>query len=164
MSTLTREHIEVWIRDNVTGPAKRVLLDHDLAQRALLRQREEELAWMKNENSLMAAHQRIDNYQRQIDMIDDLRAQLAAMTAERDCYRDIFGDYDEPPSTLDKARCIWVALNQRLAASQAQNERLTLALRYLSDLGGGNSEGNSYAKASLKREGSLLPTTERPPA
>jgi hypothetical protein len=35
-------------------------------------------------------------------------------------------------------------------ALQHENERLRLALRYLSELGGGNSEGNYYAKAALR--------------
>ena len=37
-------------------------------------------------------------------------------------------------------------------ALQLQNERLRVALRYLSDIGGGNSEGNYFAKAALRRE------------
>lgn len=44
------------------------------------------------------------------------------------------------------------AMTAKELALQSQNERLRLALRYLSDLGGGNSEGNAYAKAALRRE------------
>lgn len=35
---------------------------------------------------------------------------------------------------------------------QSEIERLKLALSYLSELGGGNSEGNYYAKAALQGE------------
>lgn len=127
--------------------------------RAQLKQREEELdlvrATCNNKDRYMARQGESFEVLRQHGI--RLDAQLAAMIAERDFARQEFTRLQQSPVNLQ--------LQQQLTASQAKNERLTLALQYLSDLGGGNSEVNYYAKVSLKREVSLLPIpTERPPA
>ena len=49
-------------------------------------------------------------------------------------------------------------LQATVAAQQKEIGRLKLALLYLSELGGGNSEGNYYAKATLKREDNIRAT------
>ena len=72
--------------------ALRLLIDHDAAQRDLLRQREEELATWKEKARWKHTHD---------DSLElELRKQLAAMTAERDAYRRCLAAHEQQLATL----------------------------------------------------------------
>ena len=75
--------------------ALRLLIDHDAAQRDLLRQREEELARLK---VIQGIDLKNNNAYRQ--EVIDLRAQLAAMTAERDAYRRCLAAHEQQLANL----------------------------------------------------------------
>ena len=70
---------------------------------ALLQQREEQIQALQETQSAEVV---------------DLRAQLAAVTAERDQYRRIFDDYGEPTRTPKEAEYLWNSLKQQLAARE----------------------------------------------
>lgn len=102
----------------------------------------------------------------EIQELTELRWQLAMRTAERDQFRGIFGEYDEPPRTVEQARLLWNTLKQQLAASHARCAELKEVLKFYADpqiygLYGGNSDRvmADHGKRAIKAL-----TGERPPA
>ena len=56
-----------------------------------------------------------------------LRAKLEQVERERDAFAGIFGDYGEPPRSVDQARHLWDGLKQQLAAAEARVKELETA-------------------------------------